>query len=269
MAPERTFPVLLPVSGLPGEGILFGIPCLEDNIAWGLADARGDVLLVDVPEAEPVEAFLRARSLRLDTVMITHGHRDHVAGLAELLVSRPARVFAAPALGLRGASPLHAGTNSLAWNQQSVRVLDTSGHSDCDFSFYFPDAGICFCGDTLFAGGCGRLFAGPPERMWESLCALRALPDNTLLCPGHEYALENYRFASGTFPGVPRFAEALQTARKHNGAHTLFAPVTVGDQSRTNPMLMADHPEIAAALGMRGEPSWAVFAEIRSRRSAF
>lgn len=257
---------------LDGSGValrLFGVPCLEDNLAWGLADAEGHALLVDVPEAAPVDRFLRAQNLKLDRVLITHGHRDHTAGLKRLLQSHPAEVLAHSRLGLPASTPLPNGGGSFSWRGLEIRIMDTSGHSDCDTSFYMPAAGVCFCGDTLFAGGCGRLFAGPPERMWDSLLKLRALPDDTLLCFGHDYALENYRFATQCFPEMPVFAEGLRQVETAGVEKRIYAPVTVGEQSRRNPMLMADHPEIIRALGLDTAAPEDVFAEIRSRRSGF
>ncbi len=261
-------PILHTLSGADGGLLLFGIPCLEDNLAWGLAAADGGALLVDVPDAAPVDRFLRQKDLRLERVLITHGHRDHTGGLDALLRSHPAEVCAHPRLRLADAAAIPGDGGVFTWKGHELRVMDTSGHSECDTSFYLPGPGVCFCGDTLFAGGCGRLFAGPPERMWESLLRLRALPDNTLLCVGHDYALENYRFAVRTFPDMPVFRETLKTVEADSLAGRISAPVTVGGQSRSNPMLMADHPETAAALGMPGAPPEEVFAELRSRRSA-
>jgi hydroxyacylglutathione hydrolase len=249
------------------EGELLGIPCLEDNLAWALVDAGGDVLLFDVPEAGPVSRVLDKRGWRLDRVVITHGHHDHVGGIGPLRKEHPAEIWAHRRLGLDQSEPVPGDGKSFDWKGLEIRVLDTSGHSDCDTSFVLPSIGVCICGDTLFAGGCGRLFSGPPERMWESLLRLRALPDDTLLCPGHDYALDNYRFAARTFPGIPVFREWLDRVESAASAGEIFAPVRVGDQSRSNPMLMADHPEVAGALGMSGETPWEVFAEIRARRS--
>ncbi|MCC5845453.1 MAG: hydroxyacylglutathione hydrolase [Verrucomicrobia bacterium] len=268
MSFSDSLPVTHSVPGPNGGELLFGIPCLEDNLAWGLADTDGGVLLVDVPEAAPVDRFLRENNLRLERVLITHGHRDHTGGLHALLRSHPADVWAHPRLGLKDATAIPADGGVFTWKDYEIRVMDTSGHSDCDTSFYLPGPALCFCGDTVFAGGCGRLFAGPPARMWASLLRLRALPDNTLLCVGHDYALENYRFGSRTFPDMPVFRETLKTVEAEADAGRIFAPVTVGGQSRSNPMLMADHPETAAALGMTGAPPEEIFAEIRSRRSA-
>lgn len=261
-------PVLesLPVG--TGSLRLFGIPCLEDNLAWGLADSSGRVLLVDVPESAPVERFLRQNGLRLESILITHGHRDHTGGLQTLLRSHPAVVYADPQWALSGTVPLPCAGRNFTWNGFKIRVIDTSGHSECDRSFYVPDARVCFCGDTLFAGGCGRLFAGPPARMWASLLRLRALPDDTFLCFGHDYALENYRFASECFPACSVFGEMLKRVEACGRKGQLFAPDTVGEQSRSNPMLMADHADLAEALGMPGAPPAEVFAEIRRRRSA-
>ena len=248
---------------------LWGIPCLEDNLAWGLSHPDGSFLLIDAPEADPIRRFLDEHSYCLDRILITHGHRDHTAGLEGLSRGGTVEILANPRLGIPHARPLPGNGEPLTWKGLEIRIFDTSGHSDCDVSFYLPALGLCFCGDTLFAGGCGRLFAGPPERMWQSLLRLRNLPDDTLLCFGHEYALENYRFARQTFPEIPEVSEPLARVLSDHEAGRIYAPVSVGEQSRTNPMLMADHPAIAIALGMSGQPPEDIFGEIRSRRSAF
>lgn len=260
-------PVSPPSIELPGTPplTLRVVPCLEDNFAYLLSFPDGETWAVDVPEAEPLLRALDANSLRLTRVLITHTHHDHVAGLEALARAVSFEVVGPAPPG----GQVLGGGEILDFRGASARVLDTSGHSACDLSFLFPVQGVCFCGDTVFAGGCGRIFAGPPARMWHSLKRLRDLPDDTRLCCGHDYAAENYAFAVKTFPGIPVFAERQALVRKLAAENLSLMPTTVGEESRANPMWMADHPDIAAALGMAGAEPESVFTRIRELRNLF
>lgn len=238
---------------------LWGLPVEEDNIAWLLAHEAGEVLAVDAPAAAPVLQHLSSHHLRLTRILLTHRHRDHVAGLDVLCreTGCPEPCFPPDPARLP------------AFRGQPIRVMDTSGHSPADFSYWLPGLDICFCGDTLFAGGCGRLFAGPPARMWDALRRLRALPDATWMCMGHDYAVDNFRFASRTFPDTPIFQTRLGQALTTRADRRVFAPVRLGDEARGNPMLMADLPDIATALHLDAADPVAVFTQIRENRNLF
>lgn len=240
----------------------------EDNTGSLLYTPDGRALAVDVPEAAPMLDLLSQMNLRLEAVWITHGHRDHVDGLAEVADATGCRVRAHPDLNLPGAVPLIPGM-PLAFADATFRVIDTSAHSLMDLSFYAPDLGLCFCGDTLFPGGCGRLFAGTPAQMWDALLQLRALPDRTLMVCGHDYTLDNLTFAVQNFPNIPVFAERLAVVQEQHRQGKFQGVTTMDIETRSNPMLMADHPAVAAALGMAGEAPLDVFIRIREMRNQF
>ena len=148
-------------------------------------------------------------------------------------------------------------------------VLEVPGHTAGHIAFWFEDAGVLFCGDTLFALGCGRLLEGTPEQMWSSLLKLRALPDTTRIYCGHEYTQSNARFAltvDGANPVLQAYAEDVDDARE-SGAATI--PAQLGREKLANPFLRADKPDLQAAIGMAGADPVAVFAEIRGRKDRF
>lgn len=258
MPPPPPPPLLRSLEGPDGAWQLWGLHTREDNYAWVLADPRRRAIAIDAPDPAPVLRLLQTEHLDLHHLLITHAHPDHTEGIPALRAATRCLLHHVPPPG----TPLQL-------LGLPVRVLDTSGHSDADRSFVFDALALCCCGDTLFAGGCGRIFAGPASRMWQSILQLRALPDDTLLCPGHDYALDNLRFAAQTFPGIPAFRERLLAAETAARSHTLFPPVRLGDETRANPMLMADHPAIARTLGLDTADPAACFARIRELRNLF
>ncbi len=242
------------------------LPMLEDNFGYLLTSPAGKTLVVDAPEAAPLLAAASRAGRALTELWITHGHRDHTAGIAELARRTGCTVRAHADLKIPGAVPL-PDEGTVAFEGELFTILNTSGHSELDLSFHAPGLGLCFCGDTLFTGGCGRLFAGPPERMWASLLRLRALPDDTYLCCGHDYAHDNFTFATRTFPAIDIFRDRLHEVETARRQGDFLMPTSVGMETRSNPMLMADHAHLATALGLDGKPAAEVFAKIREMRN--
>ncbi|MCC5847332.1 MAG: hydroxyacylglutathione hydrolase [Verrucomicrobia bacterium] len=242
------------------------LPLLEDNFGWLLTSPGGKTLVVDAPEAGPLLEAASRSGRTLSELWITHGHRDHTAGIAGLVRSTGCKVRAHPELEIPGADPL-PDEGTVSFDGEAFTIMNTSGHSSLDLSFHAPGLGLCFCGDTLFTGGCGRLFTGEPERMWASLLRLRALPDDTLLCCGHDYAGDNFTFATRTFPEVQIFRDRLEEVENARRKGDFLMPTTVGMETRSNPMLMADHVRLAEALNLGGKPAAEVFAKIREMRN--
>ena len=233
--------------------------------------------MVDPGQATPVLDCLRKLQLTLKTILITHHHADHVGGVNEIRKATGARVFGPARESIpQPAQALHDGDTVDAMGLQ-FRVMDVPGHTLGHIAYFAEctnEAPLLFCGDTLFSGGCGRLFEGTAAQMLASLDALAALPGNSRVCCAHEYTLANLRFASAVDPDNP----ALKTYRAHceelraRGIPTL--PSTLTQERNINPFLRSRTSAVMAqvvAHAPQTDPSddVAVFAALREWKNKF
>ncbi len=248
------------------------IPCLSDNYAYLAHNAAsGQTALIDAPEAAPILKELGDRGWTLSHVLLTHHHWDHVDGLAKILERQPARVVGAaadahrlPKLDLQVAEG-----DVFEIGGEPVHVLDVSGHTIGHVAYYLPDSAVVFTADSLMALGCGRLFEGTPSQMWTSLSKLAALPDDTLVCSGHEYTQSNAKFAITVDPDNAALRDRMADIDRARAAGKPTVPSRLSLEKATNPFLRADDPAILAHLGMKGADTASVFAEIRARKDRF
>lgn len=254
------------------------IPCLADNYAWALflhpgadppAQIGGAAVVVDPGEAAPVAAFLAARNLRLDAIWLTHHHADHTAGAEDLAHNTGARIVGA-ALDSHRLPPLDQAVADLdSWPAlgHEVVALAVPGHTRGAVAFWVPAAQALFTGDTLFAGGCGRLMEGTAAEMMASLARLAGLPASTRIFCGHEYTVRNLTFARGILPRDRALAARLTAAEHLRRQSRPTLPATLGEEQATNLFLRAGAPEVLAAAGAtRPEDA---FAWLRARRDVF
>lgn len=248
------------------------IPCLSDNYAFLAHDAgSGETALVDAPEAAPILTELAGRGWRLSHVLLTHHHWDHVDGLAEILAAHPAQVVgaAADAHRLPALDRQVAGGDRFAIGGETAEVFEVPGHTVGHVAYYLPATGAVFTADSLMALGCGRLFEGTAEQMWDSLGKLAALPPETLVCSGHEYTRANGAFAATVDPENPDLQARIAAVAEARSAGRPTVPSTLAEELATNPFLRAAEPAIRQRLGMADAPAATVFAEIRSRKDRF
>jgi hydroxyacylglutathione hydrolase len=245
------------------------VPAFRDNYIWVLADG-GDAVVVDPGDAAPVEDYLAARGLALRAVLATHHHADHVGGLAALTQRWKCPAFGPAGERIPGLTrKLREGDRvEIARPGIEFEVIDIPGHTAGHIAFVRRGADpLLFCGDTLFACGCGRLFEGTPPQMVASLAKLAALPPATRVFCGHEYTLANIAFAGKVEPGNARLAQRRERDAATRGRGEPTLPSTIGEELATNPFLRWDAPEVVAAAerraGRRLERPVDVFAEIR------
>lgn len=249
---------------------LVTIPCLTDNYAYLLHDAAsGHTTLIDVPEAKPILDALATRGWKLDQTILTHHHADHIQGTPEVTAATGARVLGARADAHR-LPPLDralAEGDTVAIGPETAQIIDVSGHTMGHIAILLP--GYAFTADSLMAGGCGRLFEGSPEVMWQSLCKFGDLPGDTLICSGHEYTASNLRFAATIEPGNPDLQARIAATAVANAAGTPTVPSLLSLERASNPFLRARLPQVKASLGMASSTDAEVFGEIRRRKDKF
>ena len=248
------------------------VPALSDNYVYIAHDAAaGATAVVDPAEARRCSRRLSVGASSSPISSTPTTIFDHIGGNAEL-VER----YGAPVIGPRADAARIPGLDvevgdgdSYTVGTQTARVFDVPGHTSGHIAFWFEESRALFCGDTLFALGCGRMFEGTPEQFWSSLGKLRALPDDTRVYCGHEYTQSNARFAISVDPDN----EALQAACRRvdelrsRGERTI--PSELGEEKLANPFLRADLPDMQRLVGMEGAAPEAVFAEIRRRKDNF
>jgi len=246
------------------------VPCLADNYAFLIHnDETGETALVDAPQAGPIKAELDARGWTLTDLLITHHHNDHIDGVAALRGNARVIGAAADAHRLPDLDLSVADGDQITLCGQPVEVMDVSGHTIGHIAFHMPDAGLAFTADSLMALGCGRLFEGTPAQMWRSMQKLRALPDETLICSGHEYTAANARFAATLEPDNPDLISRVTGISAARAADKPTVPSTLTEEKRTNPFLRADLPEFQAAIGMSDASPVDVFAYVRAQKDKF
>ncbi len=248
------------------------LPARSDNFAVLVHDPMsGATASIDAPDAAPIRAELEARSWTLTHIFVTHKHLDHVEGIKPLRQDFDITVIgpqkSAAETGLYDKSV--ADGDRLEFAGAEIRVIATPGHTLDHVSYFLPGEKVAFVADTLFALGCGRLFEGTPEMMWESLKKLRALPDETIIYCGHEYTAANAEFAVSIEPDNAALAARAAEIRALRAEGKPTLPTTIGREKATNPFMRADDPVLAGALGMAGADPAAIFAEVRGRKDRF
>lgn len=248
------------------------IPARKDNYIWLLREPEtGAVGVVDPADAEPVEAKLDELGWALTHILNTHHHNDHTGGNLALKAR-----YGCPVIGPRADRDRIAGIDievgdgdTYRFGAETARVFDVPGHTRGHIAFWFPGAKALFCGDTLFAMGCGRLFEGTPAQMWSSLSKFADLPGDTRVYCGHEYTEANARFALTVDPDNAALKSRYAEVRKMRAKGLATVPSTMAEERATNPFLRAEDPGLKAALGMDSAEAVAVFAETRARKDRF
>ncbi|MFB1486785.1 MULTISPECIES: hydroxyacylglutathione hydrolase [unclassified Thiocapsa] len=224
------------------------IPAFEDNYIWLLTEAPGTAVVVDPGDADPVLDRLRAENRRLTAVLITHHHGDHIGGLSELRSVFPdARIYGPVDGRIRDLTDPLGGGAVVRPQGLSVdfRIMEVPGHTSTHIAYL--GAGSLFCGDTLFAGGCGRVFDGTFEQLSDSLDRIAALPPETLVYCAHEYTLANLGFADWVEPGNAALSARMAFERNRRDADLPTVPSPLKLELATNPFLRTRVPGVVEA----------------------
>ena len=228
------------------------IAILSDNYAWLLkCSETGATAIVDPAEEAPIAAAIEAEGGRLDLIIITHHHADHIAAVDAIRARFPAPVVGAKADAHRLPKldrELVEG-DTVALGAASAVVIDTPGHTRGHIAYYFADGGVLLSGDTLFALGCGRLSEAGPADMFASLARFAALPADTLVCCGHEYTMSNARFALHVDPGNAALKAFVAVCAEKREAGQATVPSHMSDEIACNPFMRA--PDVATLAKLR------------------
>jgi hydroxyacylglutathione hydrolase len=249
---------------------LNSIPAFQDNYIWVLSEDDGRCLIVDPGEAAPVLRAIEEHKWQPEAILLTHHHNDHVGGVQALRDAFPDVVVYGPA------ETQHKGTTQVVAEGDTVTVLGqdfsvfaTPGHTlghICFFSFPY-----LFCGDTLFSGGCGRLFEGTATQMYQSFCKINALPDDTVICCAHEYTLGNMKFAVSVLPEDAEVQEYYKKVSELRAKNEKTLPVILKNEREINLFLRTEDADLIEVINQESllQHPEERFAWLRAKKDAF
>ena len=249
---------------------LISIPAFQDNYIWVLADDKDRCIIVDPGEAAPVMKAIEENGWQPEAILLTHHHNDHVGGVPALREKFPHLEVYGPK------ETQNKGTTRVVDEGQNVLILEwefsvfaTPGHTSGHICFYsFP---YLFCGDTMFSGGCGRLFEGTPEQMYQSFQKINALPEETIICCAHEYTLANMKFALSILPEDPAIQDYYHKVKELRAKKLNTLPVILKNERQINLFLRTDDIDLINKINQETklqQPEQR-FAWLRSKKDNF
>ena len=246
--------------------------CRSDNYGVLVHDPEtGATASIDAPDGDAVIAEADKRGWTVTDVFSTHHHKDHVEGNLVLKERYDCRIVGPveEAVVIPGLDLAVGEGDALEFAGRKVDVIETPGHTAGHICYFLPDEKLLFAADTLFAMGCGRLFERPASDMWPSLKKLMALPDETKVYFGHEYTLNNAKFALSVDPDNQVLKERAEAVAALRAAGDFTIPTTIGLEKKTNPFLRVGDAAIRAKLGMEDASDADVLGEIRRLKDSF
>ncbi len=249
---------------------LISIPAFQDNYIWVLVDDDRRCVIVDPGESEPVLTAIAENGWQPEAILLTHHHNDHVGGVPALRAKFPHLVVYGPA------ETQDKGTTHVVKEGENVLILGwdfsvfaTPGHTSGHICFYSKP--YLFCGDTLFSGGCGRLFEGTPAQMYQSLQKIAALPDDTLICCAHEYTLGNMKFSASILPDDRAIQDYYQKVKELRAKNQKTLPVILKNEREINIFLRTDDIDLINKINQETNLKQPedCFAWLRSKKDNF
>jgi hydroxyacylglutathione hydrolase len=227
---------------------IFPVPAFKDNYIWILHRQETPyVAIVDPGDAQPVLDMLDRTGYQPLAILITHHHRDHTGGIKQLLERYPMPVYGPPNEGIADLSNVVVEGDQVSLQKLGCEldVIEVPGHTRGHVAYYMN--GALFCGDTLFTGGCGRLFEGTPEQMYQSLKKIAALPASTQVYCAHEYTQDNLIFAKVVEPDNPDLQTRIEDTQRLRLINQPTVPAPLSLEMATNPFLRCDLPNVTEA----------------------
>lgn len=251
---------------------IYIIPTLTDNYSYIIRDnATATTIIIDPSEAKPIIEFLSGKNWSLDYILNTHHHWDHVGGNIELK-----RLTRCTIIGsiydkhrIPGIDRTIAKNEEVNLNGIKFKVLFTPGHTTGQVNYWFYTQNSLFTGDTLFSMGCGRIFEGTAEMLFNSLNNIAALPENTKIYPGHEYSLKNAEFALTLEPNNQNLHSRINKVKLLRSKNLPSIPSTIELELKTNPFLRCDNNEIISNLNLSNKDPLTIFTRIRQLKDQF
>ncbi len=249
---------------------LNSIPAFQDNYIWFLTDDEGKCIIVDPGEAAPVLRAIAENQWRPEAILLTHHHHDHVGGVKELVKNFPELVVYGPQ------ETQDKGTNVVVSEGDKVNILKyefsviaTPGHTLGHISYFnFP---YLFCGDTMFSGGCGRLFEGTPEQMYQSFQEINSLPADTLICCAHEYTLSNLKFSLSILPEDDDLSGYYRKVKELRAKNQSTLPTSLQTERKINVFLRTQDDDLKALISKETnlQQPQQIFAWLRAKKDSF
>lgn len=248
------------------------VPALGDNYIFVYRYEGNRAFVVDPGDAEPVLAYASKQGIEIKAVLNTHYHFDHTDGNEELKEVAGCEIMGPDKGRISSLDRVVEDGDKLSFGPAEIQVISTPGHTESDVCYFMtrPDGKpVLWTGDTLFVGGCGRLYGGGPEALFHSLNRLASLLEETLVFCSHEYGEDNLRYALTIEPknkiAQARYRELLNM--RNQGRPTV--PSTIGEEKRTNIFLRAGDKRVKSAIGMENSDPYDVFVELRRRKDVF
>lgn len=248
------------------------IPVLSDNYVYLAHEAEsGATAVIDPAVVDPVLAAAEAKGWTITHILNTHHHNDHTGGNLEIK-QRTGCTIVGPRADrdrIPGIDVEVGDGDTCMLGNAAAKVFDVPGHTRGHIAYWFDASDTLFCGDTLFAMGCGRLFEGSPQQMWTSLSKLKALPDETRVYCAHEYTQANGRFALSVEPDNAALVERMAAVDAARARNEPTVPSTMALERATNPFLRPDSGDLQRTIGLTGHDVVEVFAETRRLKDNF
>jgi hydroxyacylglutathione hydrolase len=248
------------------------IPCLIDNYAYIFHDNDNKVVgVVDPSEALPIISFLQKNKLKLNYILNTHHHFDHVGGNSELK-----KMYGAKVVGFYGDKHRIPGIDitlkdeeKWAFGKSVIKILHIPGHTLGHVCFFFEKEKVAFTGDTLFSLGCGRIFEGSHKQMLESLNKIKKLPKNTKIYCGHEYTYKNAQFCMKYDNNNIDLKKKIEHIKKLRSENLPTVPASLEEELKSNIFLRCDQKDIKIKLNMKNDDDYKVFRKVRDLKDSF